>query len=195
MTGRREQRRQQTRARVVQAAKDLLPERGVDGTTAVELAAAADISRATFFNYFASKQELLTALWEEQVGNLAEEVSARLAEPLTTEARVRLLFADLLAALERRPGYLAAVATELERGSDPDTLRQRRDLFQAQLRRIVDAGLAQGDVRTDCEPALLCDMIGAVYQSVLRDLRLEGEDDARRRVPDAGAFIAGAVSR
>lgn len=195
MTGRREQNRRETRTRVLEAAKRLFPERGVAGTTAVDLATAARISRATFFNHFGSKEELLVALWEEQVGNLGAQITEHLAEPLSTEQRIRLLFTDLVEALDRRPGYLQVVASELERASSEEATAVRKAIFHEQLVRIIDAGVAQGDVRTDHAPRMLADMVGAVYLAMLRDLRLDSDFDPHVQVPEAGRFIAAAVCR
>ncbi|MEO3782340.1 TetR/AcrR family transcriptional regulator [Actinocorallia sp. B10E7] len=194
MTGRREQNRRETRARVLDAAKKLFLERGVEGTTAVDLASAARISRATFFNYFGTKDDLLLALWQEQVGNLGSLITQLLARPAPTEERILLLFTDLVEAVDRRPGYLAMVAFELERAENRETTAVRSALFHEQLRRIIDAGLEQGDVRTDYGPALLTEMVGAVYLSVLRHLRLESDYDLRAHAPEAGRFIAGTMA-
>ncbi|GAA2720147.1 TetR/AcrR family transcriptional regulator [Actinocorallia aurantiaca] len=195
MTGRREQNRRETRTRVLDAARRLFLERGVEGTTAAELASAARISRATFFNYFSTKDDLLTALWEEQVGNLGALITQALARPAPTRERVLLLFTDLVDAVDRRPGYLAMVTFELERAGSQEATAVRSALFHEQLRRIVDAGLRQGDVRTDYGPALLTEMIGAVYLSVLRNMRLEPDYDLRANAPEAGRFIADGVCR
>ncbi|MFA1550252.1 TetR/AcrR family transcriptional regulator [Actinomadura chokoriensis] len=195
MTGRREQNRRETRTRVLDAAKRLFPEQGVAGTTAIDLASAARISRATFFNYFHSKDDLLVALWEEQVGNLGALITESLARPAPSEERILLLFTDLVRAVRERPGYLAVVTYELERADSQETTAVRNVLFHEQLRRIIDAGLRQGDVRTDFDPAMLTEMVGAVYLSVLRNLRLEEDYDLAANAPEAGRFIAGSVCR
>lgn len=196
MTGRREQNRRETRARILDAAKRLFPERGINGTTAVELAAAARVSRATFFNYFGTKDEVLTALWEEQVGDLEAVITELLERPASTEERVLLLFADLAEAVEEQPRYLATMAFELERSSRQETVAARSVLFRDQLRRLVDAGLRQGDVRTDYSPELLTEMIGTVYLSLLRNVWLGLVPERRSGgVPEAGRFIAAAIRR
>ena len=48
-------RRHEVRARITSAALDLTLERGLDAVTVDEIAAAANLSRRTFFNYFPSK--------------------------------------------------------------------------------------------------------------------------------------------
>jgi AcrR family transcriptional regulator len=57
--GLRERKRRQTRQALVGAAMRLFEEKGYDETTVAEIAAAAGVSTKTFFNYFASKDEVL----------------------------------------------------------------------------------------------------------------------------------------
>ncbi|OBI18924.1 hypothetical protein A5712_20780 [Mycobacterium sp. E2327] len=57
--GLRERKRRQTRRELVRAAMRLFEEKGYDETTVAEIASAAGVSTKTFFNYFASKDEVL----------------------------------------------------------------------------------------------------------------------------------------
>ena len=57
--GLRERKRQQTRQELISAAMRLFGEKGYEQTTVAEIAAAAGVSTKTFFNYFASKDEVL----------------------------------------------------------------------------------------------------------------------------------------
>ncbi|WP_183094546.1 TetR family transcriptional regulator [Nocardioides stalactiti] len=54
--GRRELNRVRTRQAIADAAARLVAERGIDATTADDIAAAAGIGRATFFRHFESKE-------------------------------------------------------------------------------------------------------------------------------------------
>lgn len=56
--GRRERRREDTRTRLVAAARALFMKRGFDGTSMEEIAERAGVSRRTCFRYFPSKEEL-----------------------------------------------------------------------------------------------------------------------------------------
>lgn len=58
-TNRRETKRYQTALRLQQCAVQLTVERGFDGWTMDDLAAAADVSRRTVFNYFDGKAEVV----------------------------------------------------------------------------------------------------------------------------------------
>lgn len=62
--GRRARNARRTRERIATAALRLFLKRGFDETTLDAIAEAADISRRTFFHYFASKEALLEAIDE-----------------------------------------------------------------------------------------------------------------------------------
>jgi AcrR family transcriptional regulator len=57
--GRRDRKKLQTRAALIEAALRLVDERGLAAVTVEEISAAADVSTRTFFNYFASKDEAI----------------------------------------------------------------------------------------------------------------------------------------
>ncbi len=57
--GLREQKKARTRAAVQRAALDLIERQGYDATTCEQIAAAAQISPATFFRYFPTKEDVV----------------------------------------------------------------------------------------------------------------------------------------
>jgi AcrR family transcriptional regulator len=57
--GLRERKQQHTRQELISAAMQLFEQKGYEQTTVAEIASAAGVSTKTFFNYFASKDEVL----------------------------------------------------------------------------------------------------------------------------------------
>ncbi|WP_238006935.1 helix-turn-helix domain-containing protein [Dactylosporangium sp. AC04546] len=74
--GLRERQKQLRRIAVLDAARQLFEERGVDATTIEEIAGRAMVSPATIYNYFVSKNDLLLALFEHEWS----DVEVRLAK-------------------------------------------------------------------------------------------------------------------
>jgi len=66
--GRRARRRRETHSRIFDAALRLFAERGYANTPVEEITEAADVAKGTFFNYFPTKEAILEALAERQLG-------------------------------------------------------------------------------------------------------------------------------
>lgn len=73
----RQQVRETVRDRIAEVAFDLFAERGFECTTAADAAAAAGISRASFFRYFSSKEEAVHAALGATGARIAAAVAAR----------------------------------------------------------------------------------------------------------------------
>ncbi len=84
--GLRERKKQRTRRALRMAAIRLVAERGLDGVSVDEIAAAAAISTRTFFNYFPTKDEAIVGLDPEDIREITEAVSARRADESRLEA-------------------------------------------------------------------------------------------------------------
>lgn len=102
--GRRERKKQATRAALSRAAVRLSLEHGVENVTVEQIADAADVSLRTFFNYFSSKEEAVVAGDPARGEMLLDELTARPASesPLTALRAAVHAFVDDLVSAERR---------------------------------------------------------------------------------------------
>ena len=80
-----ERKQELVRAELFNAAWQLFGERGYEATTVAEIAAAAGVSRRTFFRYYASKEDVLVETSDE----LAEAMLAAMAERPLDEPPLR----------------------------------------------------------------------------------------------------------
>jgi AcrR family transcriptional regulator len=74
-TGRRERRAAETRLRLFRCALQLFSERGFSNVTVEDITEAADVGKGTFFNYFESKDYVLSVITEIQLGKAAEALA------------------------------------------------------------------------------------------------------------------------
>jgi AcrR family transcriptional regulator len=90
--GLRERRKALTAAELEAAAYRLFGERGFENVTVDDIAAEADVSRRTFFRYFASKEDVLLADHFVQLARLREAMASRPEdEPIVTALRNSVL--------------------------------------------------------------------------------------------------------
>jgi AcrR family transcriptional regulator len=134
--GLRQRKRRQTRERLTRAAMALFLERGFEATTLDDIAAAADISRRSFFHYFASKEDVVFAWHEEITAALIEAVAARPAGE------------SMLMAAENA---ISAMAGQLEPGEA---------VAMAQLKRDNPALQARDQVKYEKLERALADALG-----------------------------------
>jgi TetR/AcrR family transcriptional regulator of autoinduction and epiphytic fitness len=85
------------RRRIVRVATELLAERGVEGLSVDEVAARAEVSRRTVFNYFHSTEELLIAVGNVLLGEAID--SLRVDGPPISDGTHADLLDDLAAML------------------------------------------------------------------------------------------------
>jgi AcrR family transcriptional regulator len=181
-SGLRERKRQQTRERLTRVAMALFLERGFEATTLDDIAAAADVSRRSFFHYFASKEDVVFAWHEESMAALIAAVAARPAgEAMLAAAE------NAIAAIARRlePGEAIAMA-RLKHGNP--ALQARDQVKYEKLERaladalIKRAGHKSADHKSDKLQARLVAMIAT------GTLRIGGElwaAEGAREKPEA----------
>jgi AcrR family transcriptional regulator len=93
-TGLRERKKRETHRALSQAAHELVRERGLEHVTVEDIAAAADVSERTFFNYFSCKEEAVVGVEPGVLLEVADELRNRPANEGPVEALRGLLLND-----------------------------------------------------------------------------------------------------
>jgi AcrR family transcriptional regulator len=132
MTGLRERKKAATRLAIHEAGMRLFDERGFSATTVDDIAEAANVSRATVFSYFATKEEIVFG----DAAMAVDMLAARLREgEATTVATVRAWLLELTGWLE--PELLLQVRLRREA---PAVAARRLQLYGA-LEDVIAAAL------------------------------------------------------
>lgn len=88
--GLRERKKQRTRRTLADAALRLFQEKGYDETTVAEIAAAADVSTKTFFNYFPTKEDVVFADRQRRFDVALQVIAERRPDEGLAELMTRL---------------------------------------------------------------------------------------------------------
>lgn len=181
-TGRRERKKQATRAALREAALRLAIRDGIENLTVERIADEADIALRTFFNYYSSKEEAVVAT----VSSAAEALIAEFRARPRTESVLRAFREAVLVILNESDAanrdYLAVIRL-IQRSPSlvPQQLAvlaaQEKALAEAIASRVGDAGPVYPAV---CAAALLSALRVVVNQWLDADRVLSAADLGRQ---------------
>jgi AcrR family transcriptional regulator len=174
--------KQQTRKRLIGAARQLFTERGYDAATVRDIAAAADLSTGAVFASFADKAELFSEVIFDGYEKLSETLRETKAEN-SCRANVIKLF-DLAYATNMDELQLVQSAIGFYWLCDPATERRGREgqeMVQRQLDDILRRGVDSGELAPGTDVRLTSDLLWAGYVANYRQAIFDGWDvDALR---------------
>ncbi|HEX5066001.1 MAG TPA: helix-turn-helix domain-containing protein [Myxococcota bacterium] len=143
---RSERRRQETADRIADAAAHLFGERGFAATTVSDICERADVARQTFFNHFATKQEVAQEIARRGHDFFLEALETARREGADTAERLARLFASIhQAAAQVGPMHLDLV-TEVARAAYETADPAQIGSLQRGVEKLLRTGRAQGDV-------------------------------------------------
>jgi AcrR family transcriptional regulator len=182
--GLRERKKQQTRELIADAARRLFEERGFDSVTVAEVAREADVSEATVFNYFPTKEDLvyhrMQAFEDEMLGAIGERPPGETI--LTAFRRFVLQPRGFLASTdEHATEGLAAISRVIT--ESPALLARERQIFE-RYAGVLAALIAdeRGAAPGDLEPWVIANALIGVHRALLDYVRrrvLAGVDNRR----------------
>jgi AcrR family transcriptional regulator len=163
--GRRERRAAETRLRLFRCALQLFAERGFSNVTVEDITEAADVGKGTFFNYFESKDHVLSVMPELQLAKVREAARLAAAGKRTVCAVLRQLALRLADEPGRSPDLARAVVSsfltsEIVRGIVERQMSEGRTILagiiaEGQKRGEIDRNLRDDSVALQLQQAIL----------------------------------------
>lgn len=142
--------RASSRDTLAEAACELFLEQGFARTSIADITTRAGVSRSSFFNYFASKSDILWCGLDERITAL----EARLDESSTTDASATVRREVLAVAADFSPDSLALAITSAEAMGLGDELVRESSLRSARISRAVSRLFSRaGSDRTTADVA------------------------------------------
>jgi AcrR family transcriptional regulator len=202
--GRRERHRRETFERLVNAAREIMFSRGLADMTVQDITEAADVGKGTFFNYFQSKEHVVSRVQEFAGHTLIQAVERVRQGQQTAIGALRSVIRETMC----RPGnwltyegntLRALVMNEDVRSLMSTQLRVNRHAYEM----LVALGQEQGTIRKDLSIAQISEIVqtllagftvvlwihGTPPTEALVDSLINGLDDLIK--PVAPARVAG----
>jgi len=152
--GKREQNKEQTKRRILNAALQLFKEKGLDRTTTKEISKRSGIAEGTLFNYFKTKEDLALYFFQKETEDLIEwfRADGRLQKAPLSE--------KLFAIIHRQLGYIepyedfigAVFCRSLQPSSRLSPLSFESQELRFKYLRFIREVLAEAEEREEIPP-------------------------------------------
>lgn len=164
--------RSRAQTRILDAALQLIAEHGVGGTSLQMIADAIGVTKAAVYHQFKTKEQIVIALTERELGGLEDALEAAEADDHRSRAREVLLDRVIDVAVERR-----GAASTLQ--FDPVIVRLlgEHEPFQQFIQRLY--GVLLDDAAEDARVAAAM-LSGAIAVGVVSPLVADIDDDTLR---------------
>jgi AcrR family transcriptional regulator len=140
----------QARSLVLAAAAGLFDEIGYHNATTAQIAERAGVSKATVYDLFRAKHDILYAIHDEWIDDLLQMARDNTERNDDVRRALRQYFLDILYVIHSRPGHVR-VYFEHFRELPPDLqklAKAKRDMYEAQVEGVIRQGIETGVFRT-----------------------------------------------
>jgi len=160
---RKNREREERRTLILAKAKELILEKGIDALSMQEIADAAELSKATLYLYFQSKEEILARILEESARAFEGYVSARISPDSSGLDAIRTLWTSYIDLYGE--SHEVFVLSGISRYIDPNFLldlgRTGSEIENPASRMLnlisslLERGIADGTLKTEIKPQKL----------------------------------------
>lgn len=192
--GRRDRKRRELRERVYEVARELFRSRGFEATTVEQIAEAADIAPATFFNHFQSKSAVLGMMTSEVVSYVGALADAHLSGDAPIRDQLVGLAADAGAQIAENRGIARDVVLDLVRtNTRPDDTTPYLGRIHEPVAAMLERGQARGEIRGDDDAEFLAEMVVGALNATVTHWLSDPDYPIAERLPRAAQFVWEAI--
>jgi AcrR family transcriptional regulator len=183
---RRQRRSAELRERLFRAALQLFGEKGFAETTVEDITDAADVGKGTFFNYFPSKDHILLAFGEMQLGKLEAAVNTARSTNEPMPHFLRSLGVRMTQEPTRNPAIIRALLQAYL-----STTPVREAMIDLQMRthalhtQMIQLGQDRGEIRSDLPAAEIAQVFRQTIFGTLLIWSLYGDATLHSRIEAA----------
>jgi AcrR family transcriptional regulator len=166
---------EQTRERLLTAARTLFADKGFAATTTRELAGAADCNISMIAHYFGSKEGLLRELIRVQMAGPGDELRAMHGSGESFESKVERFVDYMVTKFSRDHEFMRIVHREVVNGANPEMLDEFGHIIGSNLAlftALVEEARAAGQVRSSIDPRIACLQLMGMMQFYFMNLPL-----------------------
>lgn len=183
---RRQRRSAEIRDRLFRSSLELFARKGFAETTVKDITEAADVGKGTFFNYFPSKEHILLAFGEMQLGRLEAAIAEMRASNEPIPNFLRSLGTRMTQEPARNPAIIrtilqAYLSTTVVREAMMDMQKRVLELHT----QIFQLGQERGEIRTDISASEIAPVFRQLIFGTLLVWSVYGDTTLQSRIESA----------
>src|SRR5882757_10112652 len=197
LPSRRERRSADIRERLFRSALHLFAQKGFAETTVEDITEAADVGKGTFFNYFPTKEHILMAFGEMQLGKLEAIVHDTKQSDLPMQEVLRVLVLRMTEEPIRNPAIVRALLqANLSSVRVRGAMLRIHDRNRALLGQLIRHGQERSEIRTDLPPEEIAQVWRQTIFGTLLFWSLAGDASLTQRMEQSlNLLLDGIVAR
>jgi AcrR family transcriptional regulator len=185
-----QQLREEQRANILNAAREVFAQKGSSATMA-DIASKAGVSQGLAYRYFASKDEIFSILFRQTMESAKQYDEIIRELPGTSSERLERIIAKLLEMRREKPGYYQLLYQMLSDKETPNEIREavtrRGTVFRKEMRKLLVEGQRAGKIAND-DPDQLLEAIMGAMEGLWRRLAYDPES-AKKNFPDSKIIL------
>lgn len=158
---RKSREKEERRSLILEKAKDLILERGIPSLNMQDIADAAELSKATLYLYFQSKEALLLEILDESVDAFVAYVEERIDPTDSGIGALKKLWGSYLTLFSSSPdlfvftGIISFVEPYFptDMGDEEGSSRYPEQKLRGLIARVLEKGVADGTLDATMDPA------------------------------------------
>jgi TetR/AcrR family transcriptional regulator, cholesterol catabolism regulator len=139
------------RDEILAVAADLLSRKGMEGTTVRDIAESVGILSGSLYHHFRSKEQIVEEIFTAYFDEIEQRWADVLDEIADPAERFRLMLRELVVAVHRHPGAARVLTNEWPNLQHIGDLQRRWKSLENQVRKLIDAAVADGTFRSDID--------------------------------------------
>ena len=163
---RRDRRKLELNQRILEAGEALFEEQGYDDTKVAEICDRADVAYGTFFNHFPNKVDILSAMADRSVREIAEQLESLAQRPGSIEDLLTQLFEGEAQQIEGLTPLSRDLLGRVQALTFTDAPEDRDRRFHAAFETFFRRGVETGRVRDDVPVETLADIVSSTFASM-----------------------------
>jgi TetR/AcrR family fatty acid metabolism transcriptional regulator len=145
---------EERRRQILDAAVRAFARKGFHSCRVGDVAEEAGISHGLLYHYFASKDDLLEAIFREAWAELFETLRATEESGQPAREQLRQVAAALLRSWRRQPDVVRVIVQEIGRSPEIETRLADLHAVEQVIEQIIRRGQEAGELRADVDPQL-----------------------------------------